>query len=189
VYSSVRDYETVAERCLASTGDRWAHVRLVASTMRQLASGLSNEVALVGAAWLHDIGYAPEVVRTGMHALDGAAFLDRDGAPREVVSLVAYHTGAEYEAEERGLLDHFTQFEPPRQHDLDLLILADLISGANGERTTVSDRLAEILDRYEPEDPVHRAVTRSAPYLKDCAERAAAQVGYPMKGESRASRP
>ena len=125
---------------------------------------------------------------TGMHALDGASFLDRDGAPREVVSLVAYHTGAAFEAEERGLLDALLHMDPPMQEDLDLLILADLLSGANGESTTVDDRLAGIVDRYEPEHPVHRAVARSAPDLKDCAERAAARVGYPMKVESRASR-
>jgi hypothetical protein len=101
------------------------------------------------------------------------------------VSLVAYHTGAAFEAEERGLLDALLQMDPPTQEDL---ILADLLSGANGESTTVDDRLAGIVDRYEPEHPVHRAVARSAPYLKDCAERAAARVGYPMKVESRASR-
>jgi hypothetical protein len=157
--------------------------------MRQLAAGLPNVDRLVGAAWVHDIGYAPELVMTGMHALDGASFLDRDGAPCEVVSLVAFHTGAEFEAEERGLLDAFSQIDPPTQDDLDLLILADLLSGADGDPTTVDGRLAGIFDRYESEHPVHRAVTRSAPYLKACAERAARRVGYPMKGESRPSRP
>jgi hypothetical protein len=188
VYSSASDFEAVAAGFLSGSGDRWAHVRLVSATMRRLASELTNGEALVGAAWLHDIGYAPELVRTGMHALDGASFLDLDGAPREVVSLVAYHTGAEFEAEERGLLDEFAHFDPPSQDDLDLLILADLVSGASGEPTTVCDRLKEILDRYEPAHPVHRAVTRSSPYLEDCARRAAARVGYPMKGDSRPSR-
>jgi len=68
---------------------------------------------VVSAAWLHDIGHAPELVMTGMHAIDGAAFLDRSGAPREVVSLVAFHIGPEFEAEERGLLDSLSQFDPP----------------------------------------------------------------------------
>ena len=27
------------------------------------------------AAWLHDVGYAPSLVETGLHALDGARFL------------------------------------------------------------------------------------------------------------------
>ncbi len=57
---------------------------------------------ILAAAWLHDVGYSPDVSVTGFHALDGAVFL-RDLGLLEVVSLVAYHTGAEFEAEERGL--------------------------------------------------------------------------------------
>ena len=34
---------------------------------------------LVAAAWLHDIGYAPELVETGFHPLDGARYLRREG--------------------------------------------------------------------------------------------------------------
>ena len=35
-------------------------------------------------------------------------------------------TGAEFEADERGLIDELAQFDFPEQDDLDLLILADL---------------------------------------------------------------
>ena len=55
-----------------------------------------------GCRWLHDVGYSPDVRVTGFHALDGAVYLRDLGLPPEVVSLVAYHTGAEFEAEERG---------------------------------------------------------------------------------------
>jgi hypothetical protein len=44
---------------------------------------------MVMAAWLHDIGYAPELAVTGFHPLDGARFLRRAGADGQVVSLVA----------------------------------------------------------------------------------------------------
>ena len=106
------------------------------------------------AAWLHDIGYAPELMDTGMHAIDGALFLDRLGAPVEVVSLVAYHTGAEFEAEERGLIDALDQFDRPEQDDLDLLILADLLSGSAGERVSLPERFDGIFGRYEAQHPV-----------------------------------
>lgn len=36
---------------------------------------------LVAAAWLHDIGYAPELRDTGFHPLDGARHLEALGAP------------------------------------------------------------------------------------------------------------
>ena len=103
----------------------------------QILDAEPNRELLVSAGWLHDIGYAPQLRDTGLHAVDGAAFLDRAGAPSELVSLVAFHTGAEFEAEERGLVDALLQFDRPAQEDLDVLILADLLSGPTGERVTV----------------------------------------------------
>ena len=96
------------------------------------------------------------------------------------MSLVAFHTGAEYEAEERGLVDKLIQFDRPRQEWIDILILADLVTGTHGERVTTDERLDHIFERYEPQHPVHRAVTRSREYLETCAGRAAERVGYPM---------
>lgn len=124
------------------------------------------------AAWLHDIGYTDHLYRTGMHAVDGAMYLDLLGAPREVVSLVAFHTGAEFEAEERGLLDRLLPFDPPDEVALDLLTLADLTTSPHGERVTVEWRLDEILTRYEPQHPVHRAVTRGRAVLEERCRRA-----------------
>jgi putative nucleotidyltransferase with HDIG domain len=65
---------------------------------------LSREV-LVAAAWLHDVGYAPDVVETGFHPLDGARYLASLGASERVVNLVARHSYAILEAELRGLGD------------------------------------------------------------------------------------
>lgn len=42
------------------------------------------------AAILHDIGYSPDIVRSGFHALDGAVFLRARGVDAEIVSLVAH---------------------------------------------------------------------------------------------------
>jgi putative nucleotidyltransferase with HDIG domain len=175
------DARRLAAEMLSGAGcDRWLHVQMVARTVEDLAGEAHVPGDVLAAAWLHDIGYAPELVMTGMHAVDGAAFLDRAGAPNAVVSLVAFHTGAEFEADERGLVDALAQFDRPDQKELDLLILADLVSSPTGERVTVRDRLDEILNRYEPQHPVHRAVTRSRSYLQECAARASSRVGYPM---------
>lgn len=172
--------ERLARELHDVTGDRWSHVQAVALKVRRIAPSVVDGDALLSAAWLHDIGYAPELVDTGMHAVDGAAFLDRAGVPSEVVSLVAFHTGAEYEAEERSLLDRLLQFDRPHQEALDLLILADLLSGPAGERLTVAKRLDEITQRYEPQHPVHRAIIRSRRYLEQCASRAASSLDHPM---------
>jgi hypothetical protein len=72
------------------------------------------------------------------------------------------------------------EFERPDQAILDQMILADMVSGPRGERVSVSRRLDDILTRYEPEHPVHRAVSISGPYLRLASERASAAAAYPM---------
>jgi len=55
---------------------RWAHVQGVAARARSLAAVLGADADLLeGAAWLHDIGYAPGLAVTGLHALNGARYL------------------------------------------------------------------------------------------------------------------
>ncbi|WP_199733552.1 HD domain-containing protein [Micromonospora sp. BL4] len=49
---------------------------------------------LVAAAWLHDVGYAPGITASGLHALDGASCLRRQGFEERVTNLVAYHSYA-----------------------------------------------------------------------------------------------
>lgn len=168
--------EALARELLIDHEPRLEHVAAVAQTAQRSASLPMWGRWIESAAWLHDIGYSNNLYWTGMHAIDGAAFLDREGAPRILVSLVAFHTGAEYEADERGLTDKLILFDRPPQEALDLLIFADLTSGPTGEPVTVEDRIDEILRRYEAQHPVHRAVTRSRDYLELCTRRAAALV-------------
>jgi hypothetical protein len=55
---------------------------------------------------LHDIGYAPGLAVTGLHAQDGARYLrDAQHADAMLCRLVAHHTCASVEAGERGLAD------------------------------------------------------------------------------------
>ena len=44
---------------------------------------------------------------------------------------------------------------------MDALAYADMTTGPTGRGVTVEDRLAEILERYGPDDPVHRAISRA----------------------------
>jgi hypothetical protein len=129
------------------------------------------------AAWLHDVGYAESAAVTGFHPLDGAKWLRQQGAPEGIVALVAYHSGARFEAEERGLADELAFFPAPDQSELDVLTLIDMSTSSIGERVAVNERLAEILVRYPEEHAVHRAVSRSRGYLADSADRAAKRLG------------
>ena len=94
----VEDAAALAETKLAQVlPQRWRHVRSVARRARWVAKTLGLPDDLVAAAWLHDIGYAPDLVQTGFHPLDGARYLRRTGVDGQVVSLVAYHSCAQIE--------------------------------------------------------------------------------------------
>jgi hypothetical protein len=130
----------------------------------------------MGAAWLHDIGYAPALSQTDFHPLDGARYLASAGYPARLVRLVAHHTGAAYEAEERGLTAELALYEREDGPLLDALTCADLTTGPAGEAYTFDQRIDEILTRYGPDSPVHRAITRARPYLSGCVERTMARL-------------
>lgn len=139
---------------------------------------------VIDAAWLHDIGYAPEVKDTGMHAIDGAAYLRDRGWPADVVSLVAHHTGAWSEAHERGLAGELKAFDEPPSELLDALTLCDLVVSPVGQRVAPAARIAEIFARYPVDHPVHRAVSRSSDELMDRALRAWFALSADIRGES-----
>jgi len=148
-----------AEARLLGQPRRLAHVRGVAAAAERLSRHFDGETAqcLVAAAWLHDIGYAPSVRRTGFHPLDGAVFARSAGFGELVASLVAFHTGARLEAYERGV-SGLSEFGEPRSDVLDALTFCDLTIGPDGSPVSAEDRLRDVLARYGPQDPVHRAV-------------------------------
>ena len=168
---SVETARTLAREKLSDQDDRWAHVRGVGALAENLVAELGLDKCLASAAWLHDIGYSESVVQTGFHPLDGAHLLESLNAPSQVVSLVAYHSGSEREAEERGLADELAHFDRPTQSYLDALAFADMTISHQGTPISVDQRISEILDRYPPDSPVHRAVARSRTYLIACVAR------------------
>lgn len=147
---------------------RWAHTQGVAAQARSLAPILGKRADLLtAAAWLHDIGYAPVLIGTGFHPLDGARYLrDATHASKILCRLVAHHSCAMIEAAERGLADALARDFAPAGSDLtDALIYSDMTTGPDGQHLPVEQRLAEIQARYGPGDPVSRALERSAPLL------------------------
>lgn len=168
----------IAEVRLADLPHRWAHVRGVAATAERLVVGLDavDAEAVVTAAWLHDVGYAPSVRSTGFHPIDGAVFVRVEGFSAAVVSLVAYHTGAVFEARERGLSDALAEFTEPPSVLLDVLTCADMMTCPQGSPVRAEDRITEILSRYPDGDPVHRAIGRAAPSLLAAAARVSASA-------------
>jgi predicted hydrolase (HD superfamily) len=149
---------------------RWAHTRGVAAKARSLAPVLGKNADLIeAAAWLHDIGYSPDLAGTGFHPLDGARYLrDAWRASSVLCRLVANHTGALIEAEERGLADELaTEFPATDVLLSEALTFCDVTTDPAGRPTTVEKRLAEIHARYGPGHLVSRSIARSSGQLRD----------------------
>jgi hypothetical protein len=95
--------------------------------------------------------------------VDGSRYLRKEGWPERIVLLAAHHSGARFEAAERGLSAQLDEFPFEDEPVLDALVTADLTTGPGGERLTYDERIREILPRYQPDDPVHRTWTKTAP--------------------------
>jgi putative nucleotidyltransferase with HDIG domain len=147
---------------------RWAHVKGVAAQARSLAAILGDDAELLeAAAWLHDIGYSPELADTGFHPLDGARYLrDVRHADPVLCRLVANHSCAIIEAEERGLADALSsEFPAPAPMLNDALAYCDMTTTPSGDVVSVQDRLLEIVQRYGPHDVVTRFILKAKPQL------------------------
>ena len=158
---------------------RWAHVQGVAGKAERVAASLavSGEV-LVAAAWLHDVGYAPDVVDTGFHPVDGARYLAGLGAPERVVNLVARHSLAILEAEFRGVGHWLAAFPDEGGAGRDALWYCDLTTSPDGEPVGVRERIAEIKGRYGPGDIVTRHITEGASELLAAVERTERRLAW-----------
>jgi hypothetical protein len=161
---------------------RWAHVQGVATRARALAPILGDYADLLEAAgWLHDIGYSPELVETGFHPLDGARyFRDVHFADPVLCSLVAHHSCALIEAEERGLAGELCREFPAASTVLnDALAYCDMTTDPSGNVISVHDRLAEIRKRYGPDSIVTQFTHNAEPCLVASVERTSCRLLSP----------
>ncbi|MFE2430680.1 HD domain-containing protein [Streptomyces sp. NPDC059373] len=166
---------------------RWAHSRGVAVRAEALAPVVGDEIeTLWAAAVLHDIGYAPAVVETGFHPLDGARHLRTlPAVDQRIVRLVANHSFALLEAEERGLRETLEAEFPLPDDDLlvDALVYCDMTTTPDGAATTSYARVEEILGGYGTDSVVGRFIRRAAPAIHGSVDRVqarAAEVGLTL---------
>lgn len=147
---------------------RWAHSQGVGRKAESIAHVVADDADLLAcAAWLHDVGYAPDLVKTGFHPLDGARYLrDQEQADELLCRLVANHSCATIEARRRGLADELTvEFPPVAGLLTDALIYCDMTTNPDGLPVEVETRLAEIAERYGPEDIVARSISEAWPQI------------------------
>jgi hypothetical protein len=161
-----------ARRRLAGVGTRWAHCDAVASGAEGIAVVVDPEdrSLLIAAAYLHDVGYAPELVVSGFHPLDGGRWL-RELHLDRLAGLVAHHTGARFEARALGFEAAVASFADEESAVSDALTYCDLTTGPAGERVGVSDRLDEIEHRYGSGSVVVQALDSASRTLAVMVER------------------
>jgi hypothetical protein len=147
---------------------RWVHSQGVGRKAESVAHLVGDDAdALVSAAWLHDVGYAPELVATGMHQLDGARYLRDVAAADELVCrLVAHHSCAFIEGRNRGLSEQLASEFPPVEGLLsDAVTYADMTTSPDGEPIEVEQRLAEIIARYGEGHLVAESIREAGPLI------------------------
>jgi HD superfamily phosphodiesterase len=165
----------LAELWLATSEPRrWRHVRAVGAKAEHVSRALSWEDnsdcdVLVAAGYVHDIGYAPGLKRTGLHQLDGARFIRMLGDQR-LAGLVAHHSEARFEVELRGYEAELSEY--PREDTVvyDALVYCDLTTGPDGTSMAFEDRVREVHERYGEGD-ISCALHMAEPYLKAAVDR------------------
>lgn len=165
-------HELAGSALAGSLPRRWRHVQGVAEQARNLRRLAGSDAELLeAAAFVHDIGYAPDLVDTGFHPIDGANYLARIGMPERLVNLVAHHSYAVLEAELRGLLEQLKPFADERGLIRDALWYCDQTTGPGGERVSARERHSEIKQRYGPGHLVTEFIERGAPELLAAVDR------------------
>lgn len=154
--------------------DRRRHSEAVGAKVADLVEGLPASVRedVPTAALLHDIGYAPALVETGFHPVDGARALRRMGFSPLVCDLVVTHTGARWEAQARGMdlavVDELS--DPCGVPWRPLVLWADMTTSPTGADVGPRERVREIRSRYVPGHPVHEYVTEHGEEMVHLAE-------------------
>jgi predicted hydrolase (HD superfamily) len=134
---------------LASQPRRFRHVEGAARAAAHVATRLPElpRGILISAAWLHDIGYAPDVQRSGFHPLDGAMFLDDGDWDPMIVRLVAHHSHARLLAPHYDVEAELTRYAPVVGLLADAVTFADVVAGVDGTGVTVEERITELRSR------------------------------------------
>jgi hypothetical protein len=163
---------------------RWQHTQGVAARAGQASAAIPEPLrpVLVAAAWLHDIGYAEPLRRSGFDALDGARYLQEHGWDPEVAGLVAHPSGAALVAHALDLEDEMRRF-PASAHAVgpvaDALTYADQTTAPDGRPVDVEDRMADMLRRHGPDSPNARCHLPRAALLRGAVRRTEERLSRP----------
>jgi hypothetical protein len=158
---------------------RWSHIAGVVELAREIVDvagdasdgEVSDGDLLIAAAAAHDIGHAPDAVRTGFAALDGVEYLRTVNAPQPLLNLVAHYFASGIEGELRGYTAQYAELPDEPTPVRDALWYCDLRVGPDGDRVEIDDRFAELWKRYERDDVAMRWWALAETPLRDAVAR------------------
>ena len=147
-------------------------MQAVGAKAERLSPVFGNDGPLLAAsAWLHDIGYAPELQRSGFHHLDGAQAVERLKGEARLAALIANHSGGALEAPLRGLEREMRAYPDEGGPIRDALWTCDMTTSPRGEPLDFEQRLRDIVDRYGPDHPVPRSILAAAEQIREAIDR------------------
>jgi hypothetical protein len=139
--------EKIARRKLeTSENARWIHTQGVVLRAQTVLPLVGNDAELLlAAAFLHDIGYALNIRKTGNVGVDGARYLRSVNAPDRLVGLIADHWRNSCLQVVDGSDSLSSEFETEGETVLrDALWWSDLTTNAAGQITSIGERLEEL---------------------------------------------
>lgn len=170
----------LARELLDGVGDRLAHSTAAARTAESIARTVpaQDRELLVVAVALHDVGYAPELRRTGFHPLDGARHLETLGWPARLAALVAHHSGSRFTARALGLEDDLDAYPDEGGALADAVLYCDMTTTPDGRRVTLAERLQDAHARHRDAPEAERWARRERePFLRAAVARVQARLG------------
>lgn len=169
-----------AHELLGGLRPRIDHVLAVGEKARRIASAFDQVDAevLVASAYLHDIGYAPALVDTGLHQIDGARWLRAQGH-EDLAGLVAHHSAAHVELRLRGRMELLKPYPRPPHALAAALAYSDITTGPLGQDVTLEERITEVGDRRGRNSVVYRALIAARPELEEAVAHTVARLAMP----------
>jgi hypothetical protein len=161
--------------------NRYHHILGVVRNMEELLPklDLNEEVKkeLIQAAFLHDIGYNPELNKNNFHPLDGAIFAQQSGFSKPVIAAILFHSEA-YETVKKArtdLLDIYETNKPLLDEQdrlfIDLITYCDVQTSPQGEKISLEERVQDVVNRYGEDHLVSQMMIFCKPKYQNTIER------------------
>lgn len=165
---------------------RFHHILGVVRNMESLLTKINIprkwKSLLLQACYLHDIGYCPELNQYNYHQLDGAIFAAKQRYPKCIIATILFHScayeGVIYSRPDIKQIyeDQIALLDNQDLMFIDLVSYCDLHTSANGEHTTLAQRVKNVVERYGDTHEVSKIMLSNVPHFRQIIDRVTALI-------------